>query len=205
MCKQPTLWEKCVDFHGHICPGLALGYKAAVIALEKLDIARAMDEELFAIAENDACSVDGVQVVTGCTIGKGNLFLKDYGKQVYIFGNRRTGKAVRVAVKPGAVGRDEEHQMLREKLSAGTATAEEKELFWEKHEQISEKIRELPAEEFAKVELVELEFPKKAQIYPTIICSSCGEGAMESRVRMVNGQIVCLACAGVAYSKACGC
>ena len=22
------LWEKCVEFHGHECPGLAIGYKA---------------------------------------------------------------------------------------------------------------------------------------------------------------------------------
>ena len=26
------LWEKCVEFHGHECPGLAIGFRAAVEA-----------------------------------------------------------------------------------------------------------------------------------------------------------------------------
>ena len=30
------LWEKCVAFHGHSCPGLAIGARAAEIALELL-------------------------------------------------------------------------------------------------------------------------------------------------------------------------
>ena len=28
------LWKKCVEFHGHECPGLAMGYRAAVEASE---------------------------------------------------------------------------------------------------------------------------------------------------------------------------
>ena len=30
-------FKRCVDFHGHICPGLSIGYKAAKVALEKLN------------------------------------------------------------------------------------------------------------------------------------------------------------------------
>ncbi|WP_302049322.1 FmdE family protein [Desulfosporosinus nitroreducens] len=29
-------WERCVEFHGHICPGLAIGFQAAQIALKVL-------------------------------------------------------------------------------------------------------------------------------------------------------------------------
>jgi len=46
------------------------------IALKKLRSHRATDEEFVAIVENDSCSVDAIEVVTGCTMGKGNLISK---------------------------------------------------------------------------------------------------------------------------------
>ena len=33
-----TAWEKCVAFHGHSCGGLTIGYKAALYAMDLLDI-----------------------------------------------------------------------------------------------------------------------------------------------------------------------
>ncbi len=47
--------KKCADFHGHICPGLILGYKAAKKGLDMLNEQRAEDEEMAAIVETDAC------------------------------------------------------------------------------------------------------------------------------------------------------
>ena len=42
------LWEECVDFHGHACPGLAMGFRASEIAAEELGIPleKASDEEI---------------------------------------------------------------------------------------------------------------------------------------------------------------
>ncbi len=34
------------------------------------------------IVENDACDVDAVQFVAGCSFGKGNLLFRDYGEPV---------------------------------------------------------------------------------------------------------------------------
>ena len=36
---QQELWERCVAFHGHACPGLAIGYRAALYAAELLELA----------------------------------------------------------------------------------------------------------------------------------------------------------------------
>lgn len=33
MCKSLTNWERCVEFHGHECPGLAMGFKACEAAV----------------------------------------------------------------------------------------------------------------------------------------------------------------------------
>lgn len=64
------LWERCAAFHGHICGGLAIGYKAAVYAARSLGLRFSSDEELVCIAENDACGIDAIQVALGCTLGK---------------------------------------------------------------------------------------------------------------------------------------
>ena len=80
-----ALWEKCVDFHGHECPGLAIGFKVALGAIEELGLKFSQDEELLCITENDACGVDAVQVITGCTMGKGNLMYKATGKWHLLF------------------------------------------------------------------------------------------------------------------------
>ena len=92
MCTEKTLWEKVVDFHGHACTGLATGFRVAEAALSALQGDRDIDEEMVAIAENDSCAVDAIQVITGCTYGKGNLIIRDYGKQAYTFILRKTAK-----------------------------------------------------------------------------------------------------------------
>jgi formylmethanofuran dehydrogenase subunit E len=94
-------WEDAVKFHGHECRGLAWGYKVGLFALGKLNFDRSSDEELVAIVENDSCGVDGIQVVTGCTFGKGNLIFRDYGKHVYTFFNSNTRAGIRVTRKTG--------------------------------------------------------------------------------------------------------
>jgi len=93
-------FAEAAAFHGHVCPGLATGYRAAEIALSRLRSGHSEDEELVTIAETDACGVDAIQVLTGCTAGKGNLLFKDYGKHAFTFINRKTGAAVRVAANP---------------------------------------------------------------------------------------------------------
>jgi formylmethanofuran dehydrogenase subunit E len=61
------LLERCIAFHGHFCPGLTIGYRAALIGLRELGVERAADEDLVAICETDACGVDAVQFITGCS------------------------------------------------------------------------------------------------------------------------------------------
>ncbi len=99
--RFPSDLQQVIRFHGHLCGGILLGYRAAKAGLERLGARRAEDEELIAIVENDSCAVDAVQVLTGCTFGKGNLFFRDHGKHVYTFALRPSGRAVRVSRKPG--------------------------------------------------------------------------------------------------------
>ena len=92
-------WEKCVAFHGHECGGLTIGYKAALYAIELLDLEFSDDEQVVCISENDACGVDAIQVMLGCSIGKGNLLFHMTGKQAFSFYDRSTGQSVRLVLK----------------------------------------------------------------------------------------------------------
>ena len=38
MEDKKVLWEKCAAFHGHVCPGLTIGYRAALYAAELLEL-----------------------------------------------------------------------------------------------------------------------------------------------------------------------
>ncbi|MDK2895555.1 MAG: formylmethanofuran dehydrogenase subunit [Moorella sp. (in: firmicutes)] len=188
-------WERAVAFHGHSCPGLAIGYRAAKIALRELAAARAGDEELVAIVETDACGVDAIQVLTGCTLGKGNLLYRDYGKHVFTIGDRKTGAAVRVALKSGAWQEDENYRNLRERVFNGQATPAEKELFDRYQEQRLQFILEAPEEEIFKTEHVKLAMPAKARLFNSVTCAYCGELVAEVRARVKEGRYACIPCA----------
>lgn len=79
------LVKGAVEFHGHIGPFLILGLKAGLLANSLLG------KDCFkiqaAITTNpsppNSCFVDGVQFVTGCTMGKGNIELRK-GKGVSV-------------------------------------------------------------------------------------------------------------------------
>ncbi len=47
-----TQVDQAVAFHGHFCPGLAIGIRAAEVALREIG-AHSKDEEVIAIVETD--------------------------------------------------------------------------------------------------------------------------------------------------------
>ncbi len=193
MCVEKTPWEKVCEFHGHVCPGLAVGYRMTALALEKLEVSRSVDEELIALVENDACGVDAVQVLAGCTFGKGNLLFLDHGKQVYTLARRSHGRAVRVAVRYGAF-HNPELAALRSKVNAGEASGEEKMDFINIKNEHIQKILSSGEENF-DVKFVEINMPPPAKIHQSLPCDRCGEPVMETRAVAESGETCCPPCA----------
>src|SRR4030067_2036519 len=116
--------EKTIAFHGHSCPGLVIGIRAAELALQKL--AHADKEDLVAVVETDMCGVDAIQFLAGCTFGKGNLIHKDFGKSAFSFYDRSKNVGFRAVLRPdisGDIG--SELRSLTKKVETGTAGQEE--------------------------------------------------------------------------------
>lgn len=187
-------WKKAVDFHGHVCPGLAIGFKAAQAGMQWLKEHRAADEELVAIVETDSCGTDAVQVLTGCTFGKGNFIFQDRGKNVYSFVSRSSGNGVRIALRAGAFQPNERHTELIQKIRTETATEQERAEFQRLHEKRSHSVLEADPAELFKIEAVEIELPSKARIEPSKVCDFCGEPTMASKLQSRGNSLLCRSC-----------
>ena len=182
-------FKKAAEFHGHVCPGLAMGYRVARYV--KALYPRSEDEELVCIAENKSCSVDAVQFLLGCTAGKGNLIVIDNGKQAFTFYSRNQGKALRIYFKGDVfAGMDG----LRQKMAAGNLTPAEKKEMEGMRSRIMEQILASRDEDLLDVREAEIPAPDKARIYPSLVCQECGERFMEIMGRTAEGKVLCKGC-----------
>ena len=167
-------YKETIKFHGHSCPGLAMGWRMTKAALDHFSAERAEDEEMVAIVENDACGVDAVQFLSGCTFGKGNLIFKDFGKMVYTFYHRTSGKAIRISRRSSFRAKILEMQISREERINLILTSPEKDI--------------------VQIEGINIPEPKYSRIFETVLCEICEESVVESKTRMLDGKIVCILC-----------
>ena len=193
--------EDIVRFHGHMCPGLAMGIRAAEVALREVG-PHSSDEEVVAFTETDMCAVDAIQYLTGCTFGKGNLIHLDYGKNAYTFVRRSDGRAVRVSTRPGVFDRSPEHNELSARMREGIATEAEQARYKELRANRTAAILRAHEEElYAVEELEDAQIPPMARIHNSVACAGCGEATMETRVRRLEGRELCPACFETARSR----
>jgi formylmethanofuran dehydrogenase subunit E len=185
--------SELVEFHGHMCPGLALGIQAARIALREIGRS-AEDEEVVAMVETDMCAVDAVQFLVGCTFGRGNLVHRDYGKNAYTFWRRSDGRAVRIAARPDAWRRDPKHTDLFAKARLGALSEEEAALLRELQAVNSQKVLALDPDDLFEVREVRDAPPRKARIMASVSCADCRESTMETRIRRFAGRELCPEC-----------
>ncbi|MGC8782553.1 MAG: FmdE family protein, partial [Anaerolineae bacterium] len=119
----------------------------------------------------------------GCTVGKGNLILRDWGKQVFIFGRRNDGRLLRVALRYSATVQD-------------PALSPEV-----RRQAMLERLQTAPDDELYDIRWVDAPLPERARIFKSVPCSQCGEGVMEARAHLRDGQPVCPECYGPVFSR----
>lgn len=161
-------WNDCVDFHGHACGGLTIGYKASLYAIKLLKLEFSEDEQVVCIAENDACGIDAIQVMLGCSIGKGNLLLHVRGKQAFSFYNRKTGQSFRLVLKQKPEG------MTKEESYAYYQGCAPEDMF--------------------EVKEATLAVPEKAKLFESYICDCCGELTGANWMHLSAQKKLCLDC-----------
>jgi formylmethanofuran dehydrogenase subunit E len=184
-----------------------MGVKAAALAMRELGAKSTGMEEVVAIVETNSCFADGVQLVTGCSLGNNALIYRDYGKTALTLA-RRTGEAVRVAVKPDGLSlekREPEAMALFKKVvKERQGTEEDSQKLRRTWVELSFKMLDLPDEELFTISRIKVKVPEYAGIFPSVKCSMCGENTMEPRARIRDGKFVCLPCSGQAYFQLTG-
>ena len=162
------LYQKAGELHGHYCPGLAIGVRAAAEALAILNVEAGT--RVYCIAESSACYQDGIQSVFGATVGNGNLELRERGKTAFNFYERKHGRCVRLAAASWP------EDLSKEEMTEYILTAPLDKVFHR----------------------TEVRFPlpeRSSKKVASMLCPVCGENCKETYIRIVNGRAVCLDCA----------
>jgi formylmethanofuran dehydrogenase subunit E len=196
MYNEKELYELGLAFHGHRCPAMPLGLRAAIAAMEVLGVERAKDKELFVISETGkghaaGCFLDGIMTSTGCTYGKSNIKKLYYNKMAFTLIDVVKSKAVRVSLKPSFVEKMLSSPFVQERKK-GTPPQDVNPKI---ANPLIENVLSMPYENFLNIEPVkDYIFENKKSVFDTRTCAVCGEQVFVDKLEKTDKGEVCLAC-----------
>ena len=91
-------------FHGHLGPYVVIGYRMGKVALGELDSEGhfGVSAEVHSPLETPAsCLIDGVQIGSGCTLGKRNIVVEEAPEPAWAEFTGAGGEHVTVRLRPG--------------------------------------------------------------------------------------------------------
>ena len=96
-----TVLARISEFHGHLGPFVVLGYRMGLIAN------RLLGEDAFAKTAvaltggkpPQSCLIDGIQLSSGCTAGKGTIGVIDQGEVAAMFFSKSDGRRIKVTLR----------------------------------------------------------------------------------------------------------
>lgn len=177
--------------HSHLCPRQVLGVRVALAGGRALglDLPRP-DKRLLVILETDGCFADGVEVVTGCSVGHRTLRFEDYGKVAATFVDVKTGEALRIAPRLDVRGRALAYAPAESANEGGHYFAQ------------LAGYQVMPDEELlciSPVALVRSVAELVSRPGVRVNCAVCGEEIINEREVVVDGQALCVSCAHGGY------
>jgi len=191
------------EFHGHICPYVALGIKVSVVAMEELNVSRlslegSIHEKILAMVECNNCFTDGVQITTGCTLGNNSLIYSDMGKNALTLVKRSSWEGIRIYIDSERLRTNyfpEKASELYEKVVVKrNGNPQEIGTLSKLWEETGYRILELSREEL-KIEHVRVTPIEQAPIFEDVRCSSCNELVMKTKIVYIKKMPYCLECA----------
>lgn len=188
-----SLLESTINFHGHLCPGTATGYRAALVALKILNEGKPLGDQYVVIIENDVCGLDGIQIVTGCTVGNDGIIIENGGKQVFRFLHKKTGCGIRVSLKQPLWGCNDPI-ILHEKVKIGTATPEERQEFFRLRLERGEHLLKYNDDDLFNVTEIFEKVAGKPRLFPFVTCRRCQEEVMLPWATKEGEHYVCSSC-----------
>jgi len=185
-------FEMAMAFHGHKCPAMPLGFRAAEAAMDVLNVERSKDKELYVISETGkghaaGCFLDGIMAATGCTYGKSNIEKKYYNKMAFTLIDVVNGKAVRVRLKNGFLEKMLNSPFVQQRKQG----VPPQDIPAKVANPLVDNVINMPNENFLEIGPVEAyEFTKGKGCFETEVCTKCGESVFVNK--LTDG--VCVSC-----------
>lgn len=187
--------KRVVEFHGHLCPELAIGMKACEYASKLLVESEGKPVgRLSVIAENNTSALDAFQVLLGVTVGNQALSVMDFGKHNYTFSTVNTQKNFMLRLKRLEYGDESSYGILEQKVAENRITLDEVVEYQQLLDaRVDKLLSSLPEELFDLDDANGLALRFEA---PTtyVLCSSCGQQVLRERALKVRGNYYCNPC-----------
>ena len=165
--------EKAFAFHTKRAPGIVIGVAMVDLAKEKLGQVKT---RLNAITETQACIVDVVQIMLGCTVGNKYLrVVKELGHYAVTLFDRFDGRGVRVFVDVSKIDPEKTPELAR--FFKRTRDPEVKnggEARIKSGQKIIKEFHSIDRDIFG-VEYVRVIDHDKPPMLPAGVCEDCGE------------------------------
>jgi formylmethanofuran dehydrogenase subunit E len=187
--------KRVVDFHGHICPELALGSKFCEFVQNLLDENTLEGDSFSVLAENNTSALDAIQILLGVTVGNQRLMVMDYGKHNYTLNylHKDTGWSFRM--KTVTYGDEAAFHRLEDKIITNNARLEDMISFQKLIDERVHRIFALSPEELFVIEPTQCTQQKSQESTSRYtICARCGQQVLASRSIERRDKILCLPC-----------
>ena len=197
MIEAKDYYDHALALHGHKCPAMPLGLRAGAAAMNALGVTRSADTQLLALVETGedhagTCYADGVQMITGCTFGKGNIEKLHYGKWGLTLIDTATGRAVRVTPTAATLQASLRSVFVTEYRAKGVPASQ---VPPEITEPLILRVMEAPGSELlAAGQVTTREIPRRPKSFTGLVCGNCGETVIERYARVAGGKTVCIPC-----------
>ncbi len=181
-----------------------MGLRVGAEAMNQLGVGRANDGQLLALVEigEDHCATcfaDGIQMITGCTFGKGNIKRLHQGKWGVTLVETATGRAVRVGPKAEAMAANKKTEFFSEYREKGIPASKVPD---EVVEPLVQKVMNAPAEMLLNVgEVHDHVLVQKPHTFISLVCEACGEMTVQGYGRPLGDKKVCQPCYDRALSE----
>ncbi len=201
-------FENALALHGHKCPAMPMGLCVGAAAINALGVERAKDTELMAFVEIgtnhfSTCFADGIQSITGCTFGKGNIRRLHYGKWALTLVDKKTNRSVRVSVKAERMVASTQTDFFRKYRMKGIPASQ---VPPEIIEPLVQNVMNAPQDMLVSVgEIIEYKVQKASHSFEGFVCALCGEMTAEPYGRQLGDKKVCIPCRSHATGQIDGC
>jgi formylmethanofuran dehydrogenase subunit E len=190
---------RAFEFHGHKCWASTAGVRAGLAALRTLGVQRAASSDalhcVVEIGNNHGaqCFADGIQFVTGCTVGKGNIEKAGWGKLAITLVDKKSERSVRVAYKGTYQKKIAESSFMKKRAAGVPPPQIPEQEAWE----MIDILWNAPESDVLTIgEVQPHPFKDYGEIMGLHPCAMCGELTAVAYLRVVGDKHVCIPCSG---------